>query len=86
MAEIRRLLDSPQRADGVTARRVDRFDYHRVWSATYEKPRNGLFDIDEPIVQEILGPLPPGTALDAACGTGRFAEYLAAQGHRVIAV
>lgn len=26
----------------------------------------------------------PGVALDAACGTGRFAEFLAKRGHRVI--
>jgi hypothetical protein len=26
----------------------------------------------------------PGVALDAACGTGRFAEFLSSRGHRVI--
>lgn len=68
------------------ADRVESVDGYRAWSATYDQPRNSLFDIDEPIVHEILEPLPPGTALDAACGTGRYAEYLAAQGHRVIGV
>lgn len=86
IAEIRRLLDSPQLNEGVMAHGVDSVDGYGIWSATYDQPRNSLFDIDEPIVQEILGPLPPGTALDAACGTGRYAEYLAAQGHRVIGV
>jgi ubiquinone/menaquinone biosynthesis C-methylase UbiE len=33
-----------------------------------------------------LDHFPPGTALDAACGTGRYAAYLAARGHRVIGV
>ena len=37
-------------------------------------------------MREILGEMPPGTALDAACGTGRHTEYLAARGHLVIGV
>lgn len=37
-------------------------------------------------MHEIIDALPPGDALDAACGTGRFAEYLAAGGHRVVGV
>jgi SAM-dependent methyltransferase len=38
------------------------------------------------VVWEILDGLPTGTALDAACGTGRHAEYLASLGHTVIGV
>ncbi|MFB9445911.1 class I SAM-dependent methyltransferase [Dactylosporangium vinaceum] len=34
----------------------------------------------------VEGALPPGVALDAACGTGRYTAYLAQQGHRVIGV
>ena len=30
--------------------------------------------------------MPPGTALDAACGTGRHAAYLASLGHKVVGV
>jgi SAM-dependent methyltransferase len=87
IAEIRRLLDSPSlRGAGVVAHRVDTVEGYRVWSATYDQPGNGLFDIEEPVVHDILGSLPPGTALDAACGTGRYASYLAARGHRVIGV
>jgi SAM-dependent methyltransferase len=37
-------------------------------------------------VAEYLGDWAPGVALDAACGTGRFAEFLANRGHRVIGV
>jgi SAM-dependent methyltransferase len=87
IAEIRRLLDSSWLSgEGVTATQVNSVDGYHVWSATYDQPGNGLFDIEEPIVHEILGSLPPGIALDAACGTGRYAEYLAAQGHRVTGV
>lgn len=38
------------------------------------------------VVHEIIDQLPPSTALDAACGTGRFADYLAGHGHRVVGV
>lgn len=87
IVEIRRLLDSPALSgEGVMASHVDSVDGYRVWSATYDQPGNGIFDYEEPIVREILDALPPGTALDAACGTGRYAEYLAAQGHRVIGI
>jgi SAM-dependent methyltransferase len=46
----------------------------------------GLFAADEPVVAECLGTREPGVALDAACGTGRFAEFLSRCGHRVIGV
>jgi SAM-dependent methyltransferase len=87
ISEVRRLLDSPSlNGDGVVAAQVDTVDGYQVWSATYDQPGNGLFEIEEPIVHEILGSLPPGVALDAACGTGRYTGYLAKQGHRVIGV
>jgi SAM-dependent methyltransferase len=59
---------------------------YRQWSATYDEPRNGLFDVEEPIMHEILDALAAGNALDAACGTGRYAGYLAARGHQVVGV
>jgi hypothetical protein len=46
---------------------------YRQWSATCDEPRNGLFDVEEPIMHEILDALAAGNALDAACGTGRSA-------------
>jgi SAM-dependent methyltransferase len=88
LAEVRRLLDSEALAGhgGVMVDRGDTVTAYRQWSATYDEPRNTLFDVDEPIVHEILDALPAGDALDAACGTGRFAGYLAARGHRVVGV
>src|SRR4051812_36918527 len=85
--EIRRLLSTPQlAAEGVEAARVSTVDGYRVWSETYDQPGNGLYPAEEPFVHEILGDLPPGVALDVACGTGRHAEYLAGRGHRVVGV
>lgn len=55
------------------------------WSETYDGP-NPAIEAEEPIVRAILAGLPAGDALDAACGTGRYAAHLAALGHRVIGV
>ena len=87
VGEIRLLLDDPALSgDGVTAMWVDSVDGYRVWSASYDRPGNGLYPYEEPIVREILDGLSPGVALDAACGTGRYAAHLVALGHRVIGV
>jgi SAM-dependent methyltransferase len=88
LAEVRRLLDTEALVHhpGVMVGRGDSVTGYRQWSATYDEPRNSLFDFDEPIMQEILDALPGGDALDAACGTGRYAAYLAARGHRVVGV
>jgi ubiquinone/menaquinone biosynthesis C-methylase UbiE len=89
LAEVRLLLDRDDLADhaGVEVARADVAAGYRHWAATYDdEPRNALFDIDEPVVHEILDALPPGDALDAACGTGRFAAALVERGHRVVGV
>ena len=87
LAEVRRLLDEPALAGhpGVLVRRGDTATAYRGWAGTYDEP-NTLFDVDEPVMREILDPLPAGTVLDAACGTGRYAAHLAARGHRVLGV
>ncbi|MDA3645713.1 class I SAM-dependent methyltransferase [Saccharopolyspora indica] len=87
IAEIRRLLDDESLADAaVEVERVDSVTGYRAWSRTYDDGRNSAFDFDEPAVGAILDELPAGVAVDAACGTGRFAEILAGRGHRVIGV
>jgi SAM-dependent methyltransferase len=87
IAEIRRLLDSPElKGPGVTAERVGTVAGYRVWSRTYDDPGNGLFACEEPLVHRSVDTLGPGVALDAACGTGRHAAYLVARGHRTIGV
>lgn len=86
--EVRRLVDDPVLAGhaGVMVRRGDLPAAYRGWSATYDEPRNGLFDSDEPVMHEILDSLPVGAVLDAACGTGRYAAHVAARGNRVLGV
>lgn len=56
------------------------------WSTTYDAPGNALISVEQPTTWEIIAALPPGRALDAACGTGRYAERLAQLGHAVTGV
>jgi SAM-dependent methyltransferase len=87
IAEVRELLADESLADAAVAvERVGTVEGYRVWSATYDDGRNSAFDVDEPVVKEILDAVPAGVAVDAACGTGRFSALLAARGHRVIGV
>lgn len=88
LVEVRRLLDNRSLVNhpGVLVSHGDAVTGYRQWSDTYDEPRNSLFDFDEPIMHEILAALPTGTVLDAACGTGRYAAYVVAQGHQVIGV
>jgi SAM-dependent methyltransferase len=81
------LLDNAELANaGVEVDQVGTVDGYRVWSRTYDDPGNAAFDLDTPVVKEIVDGLPAGVALDAACGTGRLSQDLADRGHRVIGV
>ena len=73
LAEVRRLLATEAIAghDGVMVNRSDTLTGYRRWAATYDEPRNSLFDCDEPVMHEIIDALPPGDALDAACSRFR---------------
>ncbi|MEV4537221.1 class I SAM-dependent methyltransferase [Asanoa sp. NPDC049518] len=85
--EIRQLLDDPALdTEPVAAGHTDTVTGYGIWSRTYDQPGNGLFDLERPVLREIVDPLPLGVALDAACGTGRLTEYLAERGHQVIGV
>jgi SAM-dependent methyltransferase len=88
LAEIRLLLDDEKlRGRAVLAERVSTVTVYRQQCAGYDaEAGGGLFAADEPLVAEFLRGREPGVALDAACGTGRFAEFLANCGHRVIGV
>ncbi|MGH8876891.1 MAG: class I SAM-dependent methyltransferase [Stackebrandtia sp.] len=87
LARIRALLDSIEElGDGTNAEAVATSLGYDDWAGFYDQPGNMLIDLEEPIVHDILDGLKPGTALDAACGTGRHAAYLARLGHDVIGV
>jgi ubiquinone/menaquinone biosynthesis C-methylase UbiE len=88
LAEIRRLLDDEKlRGRAMLAEQVSTATAYEQHSASYDAHAGGgLFTVDEPVVAEYLSGRKPGVALDAACGTGRFAEFLARRGHQVIGV
>lgn len=87
LSEVRALLDSAdQLGEGAWTRPITTTEGYRAWAATYDQPGNGLIDLEQPVVRKILDGLPRGRALDAACGIGRHAAYLAALGHSVIGV
>ena len=85
--EIRELLESPDAfGTGVEAHPISTREGYDSWAPLYDEQPNQLLEIEQPIVREILDTLPIGVALDAACGTGRHAAYLASLGHTVIGV
>ena len=89
IAEVRTILAAWDRGELGTAERVGvtgTVAGYRVWSRTYDEPGNPLIAVDEPIALELIDRLPARRALDAACGTGRFAALLAARGHEVVGV
>ncbi len=61
----------------------DTSEGYKVWAKTYDTTPNLLFEVEEPIVKNILKKLTPGIALDAACGTGRHSELLNKLGYKV---
>ena len=62
LAEVRRLLATEALAghDGVLVGRGDTRTGYRQWAATYDEPRNSLFDAEEPVMHQIIDAFPPG--------------------------
>jgi ubiquinone/menaquinone biosynthesis C-methylase UbiE len=85
---MRGLLDRIEAGDtlGADVPELDVEGGYAAWSAIYDTMPNALIRSEEPIVRAALATVPPGTALDAACGTGRHAAALAEAGHRTIGV
>jgi ubiquinone/menaquinone biosynthesis C-methylase UbiE len=57
-----------------------------AWAATYDDANNALINVEEPAVHGLLEKIQGGAALDAACGTGRYAMYFRERGFKVAAV
>ncbi len=84
LAEIRDLLDrADQLGGGAASDPVSTAEGYDAWAPRYDEP-NDLIDLEQPVIRAILDGWRP--ALDAACGTGRYAAYLASRGHQVIGV
>jgi SAM-dependent methyltransferase len=88
IAEVRRLLaDEQLQGRGVTAETVAADVSYEQQAPGYDAGGGGgLFALDEPIITAWLDGREPGDAVDAACGTGRFAALLAERGHSIVGV
>jgi SAM-dependent methyltransferase len=89
IAEVQRLVDEAEAATfalSLAAPEVDVREGYAAWSATYDEPGNPLIGVEQAAVWGLLDAVPPGRALDAACGTGRHARHLADRGHAVVGV
>ena len=84
LAETRTILNGPPTTEHLGVE-LDLTDGYARWAPTYDRPLR-LFGIEEPPLRRVLDALPAGEVLDAACGTGRWASYLAGRGHVVTGV
>lgn len=58
---------------------------YTAWAPNYDGP-NPALETEQPVVHEMLMGLERGRALDAGCGTGRHAGFLASEGFDVVGV
>jgi SAM-dependent methyltransferase len=86
LGEVRRLLDDPAFAAGEVTTEADVRTGYDAWADRYDEPGNQVVALEQTVVWDLLDKLPPGRALDAACGTGRHAGHLAELGHQVVGV
>jgi SAM-dependent methyltransferase len=84
LAEVRRLLGDDSLEASETIGEAEPRAGYRAWSESYDRPGNPIVDLEQPAVWSVVDRLPPGRALDAACGTGRHARHLVELGHDVV--
>ncbi len=85
--EVRKIVEDEEPYTlGVDVPELDARAGYAAWSETYDGGGNPLISVEEPVVRSLLDEFESGPALDAACGTGRHARYLAERGHDVIGV
>jgi ubiquinone/menaquinone biosynthesis C-methylase UbiE len=85
--ELRALLTAENADwDLLPATELDSDAGYAQWASAYDAPGNPLIAVEQPVVRGLLDRAPLGHALDAACGTGRHAAYLASAGHEVVGV
>jgi SAM-dependent methyltransferase len=87
--EVRRIVGESEAATfdvGLDVPERDARAGYAAWSDTYDDPGNPLIALEQPAMRAALTELPVGRALDAACGTGRHAGFLADRGHDVVGV
>jgi SAM-dependent methyltransferase len=86
IAEVRRLLEDDAYSETELTSEADARTGYGAWSSSYDEPGNPIIALEEPAVWSLVDDLPPGRALDAACGTGRHARHLVGRGHEVVGI
>ena len=86
IAEIVEHREESPWANPLVEREASVGEGYSEWASSYDRPDNPIVMAEERVVQEMLDASPTGAALDAACGTGRWAHYLAARGHSVTGI
>jgi SAM-dependent methyltransferase len=84
--EISAQFDGERLSAAIECPELDVADGYTAWAPTYDSIDNALIRAEEKLVASATHDLPVGTALDAACGTGRHSEWLAAAGHDVTGI
>jgi ubiquinone/menaquinone biosynthesis C-methylase UbiE len=74
-------FDGYRLSAGMQVPELDVAEGYAAWAPTYDTMKNGLIRAEEPVVASVTEDLTVGVALDAACGTGRHAAWLARAGH-----
>ena len=86
LAEVRRILTDDAFEAGEPTTESDAKTGYGAWAERYDDPGNLIIAIEEPVVHALVDGIPPGRAIDAACGTGRHTRHLVARGHTVTGV
>src|SRR5947207_3182663 len=86
IASIVAAKDTDLLAGRISIASYDVEDGYTIWAPRYDTMANAVIDAEAPIVERLVRAMPPGVALDAACGTGRHAAFLDSLGWKVIGV
>lgn len=84
--EVSRIVTDTEFTTGEFIAETDAREGYDAWSSHYDGTDNPVIELEEPVVWSILASIPPGRALDVACGTGRHAGKLVTHGHSVVGV
>ena len=84
LEEIHNLINKESSEESITAFNISKG--YKAWAETYDNMPNLLIEVEEPAVRSIVKKFKPGNALDAACGTGRYSEFLDSLGYNVTGV
>jgi ubiquinone/menaquinone biosynthesis C-methylase UbiE len=84
--ELSRLQEDAGGAERQSIDILDSDEGYAAWSASYDERINPLVLTEQSAMSRVLNEIPPGRALDAACGTGRLTRLLLQCGHRVTGI